>query len=78
MNNDEQNTQWYDGLNLDEESVSTIQNKGWQDANSIIKSYRELEKFSGQDKNWRSFLFLILSKSPVHNTKSIFFLFCDE
>lgn len=51
MNNDEQNTQWYDGLNLDEESVSTIQNKGWQDANSIIKSYRELEKFSGQDKN---------------------------
>ena len=51
MNNEEQNTQWYDGLNLDEESVSTIQNKGWQDANSIIKSYRELEKFSGQDKN---------------------------
>lgn len=49
MNDD--NKQWYDGLNLDEESLSTVQNKGWTDANSIIKSYRELEKFSGQDKN---------------------------
>lgn len=48
---EEENKQWYEGLNLDEDSVSTVQTKGWQDANSIIKSYRELEKFSGQDKN---------------------------
>lgn len=45
------NTNWYDGLNIEEENIGVIQTKGWQDANSIIKSYRELEKFSGRDKN---------------------------
>ena len=48
-NNNNQN--WYDGLNIEEENIGVIQTKGWQDANSIIKSYRELEKFSGRDKN---------------------------
>jgi len=43
--------QWYDSLGLDDEAKSVIQNKGWQDAGSIIKSYRELEKFSGRDKS---------------------------
>ena len=46
-----ENTNWYDGLNIEEENIGMIQTKGWQDANSIIKSYRELEKFSGRDKN---------------------------
>ena len=49
---DENNNQnWYDGLNIEEENIGMIQTKGWQDANSIIKSYRELEKFTGRDKN---------------------------
>lgn len=48
---DENNTNWYDGLNIEDENIGVIQTKGWQDANSIIKSYRELEKFSGRDKN---------------------------
>ena len=48
---DENNTNWYDGLNIEEENIGMIQTKGWQDANSIIKSYRELEKFSGRDKS---------------------------
>jgi len=43
--------QWYDSLGLDDEAKGVIQNKGWQDAGSIIKSYRELEKFSGRDKS---------------------------
>ena len=43
--------QWYDSLGLDDEAKGVIQNKGWQDASSIIKSYRELEKFSGRDKS---------------------------
>ena len=43
--------QWYDSLGLDDEAKGVIQNKGWQDAASIIKSYRELEKFSGRDKS---------------------------
>jgi hypothetical protein len=42
---------WYDGMNLDEENIGLIQTKGWGDANSIIKSYRELEKYTGADKN---------------------------
>jgi len=45
------NTNWYDGLNIEDENIGVIQKKGWSDANSIIKSYRELEKFSGRDKN---------------------------
>lgn len=52
--NDENQTpqgQWYDSLGLDDEAKGVIQNKGWQDAGSIIKSYRELEKFSGRDKS---------------------------
>lgn len=48
---DENNTNWYDGLNIEDENIGVIQTKGWQDANSIIKSYRELEKFTGKDKN---------------------------
>jgi len=48
---EENNQNWYDGLNIEEENIGVIQTKGWQDANSIIKSYRELEKFSGRDKN---------------------------
>lgn len=47
----EDNQNWYDGLNIEEENIGMIQTKGWQDANSIIKSYRELEKFTGRDKN---------------------------
>lgn len=43
--------QWYDSLGLDDEAKGVIQNKGWQDASSVIKSYRELEKFSGRDKS---------------------------
>lgn len=42
---------WYDGMNLDDENIGLIQTKGWGDANSIIKSYRELEKYTGADKN---------------------------
>jgi hypothetical protein len=38
-------------MNLDEENIGLIQTKGWGDANSIIKSYRELEKYTGADKN---------------------------
>ena len=52
--NDENQTpqeQWYDSLGLDDEAKGVIQTKGWQDAASIIKSYRELEKFSGRDKS---------------------------
>lgn len=49
--NNNNNQNWYDGLNIEEENIGVIQTKGWQDANSIIKSYRELEKFSGRDKN---------------------------
>ena len=48
---EETNTNWYDGLNIEDENIGVIQTKGWQDANSIIKSYRELEKFTGRDKN---------------------------
>ena len=42
---------WYDGMNLDEENIGLIQAKAWGDANSVIKSYRELEKYVGADKN---------------------------
>lgn len=42
---------WYDGMNLDDENIGLIQTKGWGDANSILKSYRELEKYTGADKN---------------------------
>lgn len=52
--NDENQTpqeQWYDSLGLDDEAKGVIQTKGWQDAGSIIKSYKELEKFSGRDKS---------------------------
>lgn len=48
---EENNTNWYDGLNIEDENIGVIKTKGWTDANSIIKSYRELEKFSGRDKN---------------------------
>lgn len=51
MAEENNNTNWYDGLNIEDENIGVIQTKGWQDANSIIKSYRELEKFSGKDKN---------------------------
>lgn len=46
-----ENAQWYDGLGLEAENIGVIQSKGWNDANSIIQSYRELEKFSGRDKS---------------------------
>ena len=46
-----ENENWYDGMNLDDENIGLIQTKGWGDANSIIKSYRELEKYTGADKN---------------------------
>lgn len=51
MNEDTNTPQWFDSLGLDEESTATVVAKGWKDTNSIIKSYKELEKFSGRDKN---------------------------
>lgn len=47
----DENATWYDGLGLADENIGVIQTKGWKDANSIIQSYRELEKVSGRDKN---------------------------
>lgn len=51
MNEDTNTPQWYESLGLDEESTATVVAKGWKDTNSIVKSYKELEKFSGRDKN---------------------------
>ena len=51
MNEDTNTPQWYESLGLDEESTATVVAKGWKDTNSIIKSYKELEKFTGRDKN---------------------------
>lgn len=45
------NASWYASLGLDDENIGMIQTKGWGDANSLIKSYRELEKYTGADKN---------------------------
>lgn len=42
---------WYDGMELDDENIGLIQTKGWGDINSAMKSYRELEKYTGADKN---------------------------
>lgn len=68
MNDENQTpeTQWYDSLGLDDEAKGVIQNKGWQDAASIIKSYRELEKFSGRDKN--DFLELPKGDNPDYSS----------
>ena len=46
-----ENENWYDGMQLDDENVGLIQTKGWGDMNSVMKSYRELEKYTGADKN---------------------------
>lgn len=43
--------QYYDNWGLADESKGYIQTKGFRDAESIIKSYRELEKTMGVDKN---------------------------
>lgn len=38
---------WYSSLSLSDDDVGYIQNKGFKDAASVVKSYRELETFRG-------------------------------
>lgn len=40
---------WTDGFN--EDTLAYIQNKGWDSPNSLLESYRNLEKFQGGSKN---------------------------
>ena len=44
-------TNWYDGLNLTDEYKGLIQTKHFKDANELVKSYQNIEKLSGVDKN---------------------------
>ena len=41
---------WYDGFDLPDEYVGTIQNKSWNSPADAIKSYIELERFKGADE----------------------------
>lgn len=47
----EENATWYDSLGLADENIGVIQTKGWENADALISSYRELEKHIGADKN---------------------------
>lgn len=42
---------WYDTLGLSDEDKGLIQVKNFKNANDLIKSYRDIEKFTGVDKN---------------------------
>lgn len=42
---------WYDSLQIADENIGVIQTKGWENADALISSYRELEKHIGADKN---------------------------
>lgn len=44
-------TNWYDGLNLSDEYKGLIQTKHFTDANELVKSYQNIEKLVGVDKN---------------------------
>lgn len=47
----DENAKWYDSLGLADENIGVIQTKGWENADALISSYRELEKHIGADKN---------------------------
>jgi hypothetical protein len=47
----EENSTWYGSLGLADENIGVIQTKGWENADALISSYRELEKHIGADKN---------------------------
>lgn len=47
----EENAKWYESLGLADENIGVIQTKGWENADALISSYRELEKHIGADKN---------------------------
>lgn len=44
-------TNWYDSLNLADEYKGLIQTKHFNDANELVKSYQNIEKLIGVDKN---------------------------
>ena len=44
-------TNWYDSLNLSDEYKGLIQTKHFNDANELVKSYQNIEKLMGVDKN---------------------------
>lgn len=46
-----QTPNWYDSLNLTDESKGMIEVKGFKDPNDLIKSYRNIESLVGVDKN---------------------------
>lgn len=48
---EENATAWYESLGLADESIGVIQTKGWENAEALVSSYRELEKHIGADKN---------------------------
>ena len=45
------NTAWYDSLNLSDEYKGLAQVKNFKDANDMFKSYKNLESLTGVDKN---------------------------
>ena len=47
----DETTKWYESLGLADENIGVIQTKGWENADALISSYRELEKHIGADKN---------------------------
>ena len=47
----DENAKWYESLGLADENIGVIQTKGWENADALISSYRELEKHIGADKN---------------------------
>ena len=42
---------WYDNQGFSDEQIGLAQNKGWETASDMLKSYSELEKFRGADEN---------------------------
>lgn len=46
-----QTTNWYDGLDLSEEYKGLIQTKNFKTINDFVKSYQNIEKMTGVDKN---------------------------
>ena len=41
---------WYSGMDLSDEQVGYVQNKGWDSPLQMMQSYQELEKFKGADE----------------------------
>lgn len=49
--NEAANQNWYDGLNLQDEDVGFIQNRGYDNVSSILNNVRDFEKMKGVPAN---------------------------